>query len=93
MRTIELCLCDKCEAIIMPSDDGSIPNGFIIEGNIYIAEQKEGGLVVNNFPRGVDEIKRSEIRKMCLCKDCFLEVLHLTFRKEDAWPDPSEYYS
>lgn len=83
MKTIEIYLCDRCEKMIAPSPHPSPPNGFVIEGNIYVAEPFEGGLVGNNFPQGAEEIYRSEIRKVCYCKDCFFEVLHLTPRKKE----------
>jgi hypothetical protein len=95
VKTIELYLCDKCEKPIPPSPHPSPPNGFVVEGNIYVAEPFEGGLVGNNFPQGCEEIRRSEIRKVCYCKDCFFEVLHLNTKEEvdrDAWPDASEFY-
>jgi hypothetical protein len=86
MKTLEIYLCDKCEKGIFPVDHPNTPNGFIVEGNIYVADQNEGGLVGNNFPQGAEEIRRSEIKKTCLCKDCFFEVLHLNFPKNQVDP-------
>jgi hypothetical protein len=92
MKNIVLCLCDKCEKMIPPSPHPNPPNGFVVEGNIYVAEPFEGGLVGDNFPKGsewppAEDIRRSEIRKVCYCKECFLEVLHLTPRKEEVEDD------
>jgi hypothetical protein len=86
MKTIEVYICDRCDKMIMPSRNPNPPNGFVVEGNIYVAEQGEGGLVGNNFPKEGEEMRRGEIRKMCLCKDCFLEVLHLAPEKKEVDP-------
>jgi len=93
MKTIEVYVCDQCEKMIMPvtpdkkGDYPNPPNGFVVEGNIYAADPFEGGLVGNNFPQGCEEIRRSEIRKMCLCRECFLEILHLVPKKKEVDPD------
>jgi len=80
MKMIEVYLCDRCEKMIMPTpNDKSPPNGFVVEGNIYVAEKRLGGLIGCNFQKadkdGVINIK--EIGKNCFCRDCFLKVLHI----------------
>ena len=86
MKTVEVYVCDQCEKMITPVNYPFPPNGFVVEGNIYVAEEGEGGLVGNNFPKEGGEMQRSEVRKTCLCKDCFMEALHLAPKKEEIDP-------
>lgn len=68
MRTVAHYLCDGCDTEIIKPEDG-----FIIHGNIYVADPKCcGGLVGNNFPNKesfvADEVKQSVLCRMCFCK-------------------------
>jgi hypothetical protein len=74
MKTKTIYICDRCERMIMPCTNYK-PNGFILEGNIYAAEEGEGGLVGSN----------KEIGKQCYCKLCFIEMLDL----EDSINEPA----
>jgi hypothetical protein len=95
MKKLEIYLCDNCEGMIMPVKDDEPPGGFMIEGNIYVAQKGEGGLIGDNFPMTTDfapadSFQRSQIRKTCLCTDCFLRALELKPKKhldaDDAMP-------
>lgn len=81
MRTIEQYLCDQCDEVIRSSDAG-----FVIHGNIYVADPAStGGLIGNNFPSTTEKIDPSEIRKTVLCTTCLLKVLHINqFEKSEC---------
>jgi len=90
MKTKTIYICDKCEKMIMPCTNHK-PNGFILEGNIYAAEEGEGGLVGSS----------KEIGKQCYCKSCFIEILGLKdpisvsapgvlWRRTEAYDDPHD---
>ncbi len=73
-RVVQHYLCDHCsDPIMKPSD------GFVIEGNIYIADPTmRGGIIGNNFPK-FDENGRiavNEIRSDVLCKQCLWKMLN-----------------
>lgn len=72
LRTVQHYLCDECDRVI------SSPNeGFIIHGNIYVADSNElGGLIGNNFPKQEDA-PASEVKKTVYCKECFLKALEI----------------
>lgn len=73
MRTQGFYLCDKCDAIILKPE-----NGFIVHGNIYVADLKfRGGLIGNNFPNVTpgDKIEVTDVKETVYCKKCFLLAL------------------
>ena len=81
-ETVTLFLCSQCKQPIMKPEDG-----FVVHGNIYVANPEQGGLVGNNFPEASDspqlhrsviegyvDLKQS-VNKTAFCKPCFCEVL------------------
>jgi hypothetical protein len=81
MRVVEKLLCDKCDSLIVDPEDG-----FIVHGNIYVADpSRRGGLVGDNFPPPEDGTL-DQVRKSVFCKDCFVTVVGL----EDT-PPPNEF--
>ncbi len=74
LRTIQHYLCDKCDAMIPGPDEG-----FIIHGNIYVADPScSGGLIGNNFPDvGDNMFVITDVQKTVLCKTCFCKALGL----------------
>lgn len=73
MRTVEQYLCDQCDKII------DTPRaGFVIQGNIYVADPASvGGLIGNNFPDTDEPISVDSVKKTVLCKTCFMEAVGL----------------
>ena len=74
MRTVEQYLCDNCNVVI---DD---PNhGFIVQGNIYVADPScRGGLIGNNIVEKDNNI--SKVEETVFCITCFLAALGLEDR-------------
>jgi uncharacterized protein YlaI len=75
MRTVEQYLCDDCDTIIVKPTDG-----FVIQGNIYVADPStRGGLIGNNFPEVKDgeAISLDSVKQTVLCASCFLKALGL----------------
>lgn len=71
LRTIEQYLCDNCDSVI-----GDSTEGFIIHGNIYVADPTTlGGLIGNNFPEEGGNIE--DVRKTVFCRKCFCKALGL----------------
>lgn len=83
MRKVEHFLCDHCDKVI------SHPSlGFVIQGNIYVADPScKGGLVGNNFPtlEPGKTFSLEEVQQTVLCRDCFAEALLV--RLEPLSPD------
>lgn len=73
MRTVEQYLCDQCDKII------DTPRaGFVIQGNIYVADPASvGGLIGNNFPDTDEPISVDSVKKTVLCKTCFMTAVGL----------------
>jgi len=73
MRTVEQYLCDQCDKVI------DTPRaGFVIQGNIYVADPASvGGLIGNNFPDTDEPISVDSVKKTVLCKTCFMEAVGL----------------
>jgi len=83
LRTVKQYLCDSCDRVIdKPSE------GFIVHGNIYVADPScRGGLVGDNFPSLEDEkqtLTLDQIKKTVLCKVCFLKALGLIERSANT---------
>jgi len=73
MRTVEHFLCDDCD---VPITDPTA--GFIIHGNIYVADPRcLGGLVGNNFPETDEPIPAESVTKTVLCRSCLMKALGL----------------
>lgn len=73
MRTVEQYLCDGCDKTIM-----SPRAGFVIHGNIYVADPNQlGGLIGNNFPETDEPISLDCVKRTVLCKECFIEAVGL----------------
>lgn len=69
MRTVERYICDLCNDVILDSK-----KGFVIHGNIYVANPTElGGLIGNNFPKSIE--KSDDVKKTVLCVDCMMQAL------------------
>ena len=79
MRTVEQYLCDNCDKIISASTAG-----FVIHGNIYVADPNvNGGLIGNNFPETDEPVSLDRVKKTVLCKECFIEAVGLGSRNND----------
>lgn len=75
MRTIQHYLCDYCDMPIMCPDDG-----FVIHGNIYVADPScRGGLVGNNFPdvKPGEKIEVTDVKENVFCRTCLKQILEL----------------
>lgn len=73
MRVVNHYLCDSCDKNIQKPTDG-----FVIHGNIYLADPDvRGGLIGDNFPKPDEKnnINADSIKQTVLCKDCFLRAL------------------
>jgi len=71
LRTIEQYLCDNCDLVI-----GDPTEGFIVHGNIYVADPTSlGGLIGNNFPE--EGGKADDVKKTVFCRKCFCMALGL----------------
>jgi uncharacterized protein YlaI len=80
MRTVEQYLCDDCDRIIVKPTDG-----FVIQGNIYVADPStRGGLIGNNFPEVKDgeTISLDSVKQTVLCTSCFLKALGLELNSQ-----------
>ena len=76
MRTVEQYLCDHCDKVIDKPE-----NGFIIHGNIYVADPScMGGLIGNNFPpcEEGETVSIEKIKQTVMCKPCFLKAIGVT---------------
>jgi len=89
MRTVEQYLCDNCDKVIDKPE-----NGFVVHGNIYVADPScSGGLIGNNFPpleEGEELTSPDQIKQTVLCKPCFLKavgVKDVNIRVGDARSD------
>lgn len=72
LRIVEQYVCDGCDSVIAAPTDG-----FVVHGNIYVADPSStGGLIGNNFPTEEDA-KASEVKKNVFCKKCFCKALGL----------------
>jgi hypothetical protein len=70
METIAICICSVCKNPILRAEDG-----FIVHGNIYVADpNKVGGLIGDNF-KGASSVET--VGKDALCKRCFCSALHI----------------
>lgn len=79
MRTVEQYLCDHCDTVITKPTEG-----YIVHGNIYVAEPScRGGLVGNNFPEVEpgESITPDSVKQTVFCKACFLKALGLELPK------------
>ena len=78
----KFCVCDQCDRTITDEREG-----YIIQGNIYVANPSDrGGLVGNNFPDPSVTLARfgiDDVRESVFCRGCLAEVLGLDARKGD----------
>jgi hypothetical protein len=73
MRTVEHFLCDHCDCQIPKPEDG-----FVVHGNIYVADpNKAGGLIGNNFPECDEPVTQDKVTKTVMCRQCFMKALGL----------------
>ena len=73
MRVVEHYLCDVCDKVIEKSEDG-----FVIHGNIYVADPSvRGGLIGNNFPEGDEKFRIEDITQTVMCRKCFCDTLEI----------------
>lgn len=83
LRTVEQYLCDQCDGVIAKPTDG-----FIVHGNIYVADPScRGGLIGNNFPEVPDDqpVPLETVKKTVLCKKCFLLALGFENGQAEDW--------
>lgn len=76
MRTVEQYLCDQCDKVIDKPE-----NGFVVHGNIYVADPScSGGLIGNNFPpcEEGEAVIIDKIKQTVMCKPCFLRAIGVT---------------
>lgn len=70
------CICEICQNPIIDES-----KGFIVKGNIYVADPvKYGGLVGNNILESKVGIIE-DIKEVAYCTLCLLEVLCINKRK------------
>jgi hypothetical protein len=75
MRRCQYYLCDACDQPIYKPE-----NGFVVHGNIYVADPNcRGGLIGNNFPEVVpgEKIEVTDVQETVYCKSCFIEAIGL----------------
>jgi hypothetical protein len=75
MRRCQYYLCDHCDQPIYEAQDG-----YVIHGNIYVADPNcRGGVVGNNFPEvnPGEKIEVTDVRETVYCKRCFIEAIGL----------------
>lgn len=76
MRTCSYYLCDDCNEPIL-----NVDHGFIIHGNVYVADPEcRGGLIGNNFPnvRPGEKIEVGDVQENVFCRRCLVKILRLT---------------
>jgi hypothetical protein len=77
MRTVEQYLCDNCDSII-PNSTEEVTEGFVIHGNIYVADpSKRSGIIGNNIPDVAEgeKIEPAQVKQTVLCKTCLMKAL------------------
>lgn len=75
MKVGQFYLCGRCDSPILKPEDG-----FVVHGNIYVADPTcRGGLIGNSFPdvKPGDKIEVSDVMERVYCKSCFLTSLGL----------------
>jgi hypothetical protein len=71
LRVVQHYLCDMCDAEILRPQDG-----FIIVGNIYLADPNcRGGVIGDNFP-AKEPFVVEDVQKVVLCKQCLMSALN-----------------
>lgn len=84
MRTVQHYLCDGCDGPIM-----NPRQGYIIHGNIYVADAScRGGLIGNNFPdvKPGDKIEVGDVKENVFCQRCLRKILNLDSSTPRAKP-------
>lgn len=72
--------CDKCRLFI----DSIHLRGYVIRGNICVADNPDcGGLVGNNIDK-----EGKVYRESCYCEPCLKEILNYKIGSEHAPPPP-----
>ena len=77
-RIVRFFLCDCCgNTIKKPTTSKEPYEGFIIRGNIYLADPDDNiGLVGDNIPEEKESlVKIDHIKQTVLCKNCLLKAL------------------
>jgi hypothetical protein len=75
MRRCQYYLCDHCDQPIYKPEEG-----FVVHGNIYVADPNcRGGLVGNNFPevKPGEKIEVTDVQETVYCKRCFIQAVGL----------------
>lgn len=95
LRTVSHYLCDRCDKLITDPEDG-----FVIQGNIYVADTScRGGLIGNNFPLPEEPGKKEhkfeidEVDENVFCKWCLNEVLNLNKKKDVKRSSVKKHYN
>jgi len=81
--------CDGCNKAIHHPEDG-----FIIHGNIYVADPTcRGGLIGNHFPEVEPgtKIEVTDVKEQCLCKACFFSALQMNASLQEIANDVPLY--
>jgi uncharacterized protein YlaI len=83
MRVVEHYLCDNCDKLIE-----NPTQGFVIQGNIFVADpKKRGGLIGNNFPEpdGEGKIEIKSVKQSVFCKECFFCSLGISLEGKKSF--------
>jgi len=87
MPVKKICICDECGDLIERETEG-----FIIKGNVYVANTEEyGGIIGQGFPFSnkkesntvlTAEAFFQKTKEYCYHTDCLIQVLHRAFSSE-----------
>ena len=74
MSKITVYQCDSCNSLL-----NNVKDGFVIKGNIYVADG-QGGLIGNAFPETQSgNIPIDQIKEFSYCTKCFCNALGINF--------------
>lgn len=77
-RIVRFFLCDVCgDTIPKPTSDVASHEGFIIQGNVWLADPDANvGLIGNNIPQNDDKlVDVKNIKKTVICRGCLMKAL------------------
>lgn len=84
LRTVEHFLCDACDNEIKSEKEG-----YVIHGNIYVADPNSvGGLIGDNFPDDDEPVTKDRVTRTVMCRQCFMRALGLF--KPNAYKDDNK---
>lgn len=73
MRVVQKYLCDDCNTLIQDPEDG-----YVIQGNVYVADPScRGGIIGNAFPDPDEDGKVAvdDVTETVLCAKCLMKAL------------------